>query len=314
VENDNPGIDRSERIHTSYLGVANAPTLFVRTLRRATLFINRERCESAHHGMTPKYDPEDAFAIYIHLRDYFNGVDLWCDGRAVPVAQYSCGAMIAYPLDRDWRAYMRDPFDCLHLHVPRSSLDEVADEIGVGRVQKLDCPPGANTLDPIVYSLATSLIPALEQPDQATALFIDSVALALNAHLCQRYGGISVRARGNSGGLAPWQEKRAKDLLLSRIDGDVTLVELAAECSLSRSHFARAFKKSVGCPPHQWLRQQRVIRAKALLGSTMLNLAEIALICGFTDQAHMSRVFSRSVAMSPLQYRKLNRKPGFQPH
>lgn len=309
-----PSIDRSHRVHTSYLGVENAPTLFVSALRRSTLFINRERCEHPHHGMTPRYEPEDAFAIYIHLRDYFNGVDLWCDGRPVPVAQYSCGAMIAYPLDRDWRAYMRDPFDCLHLHIPRSSLDEVADEIGVGRVEALNCPAGVNTLDPIVYSLGMSLIPALEQPSLATTLFIDSVALALNAHLCQRYGGITVRPRYYAGGLAPWQEKRAKDLLLSRIEGDVSLVELASECSLSRSHFARAFKKSVGCAPHQWLRQQRVCRAKALLCTTTLNLAEIALICGFTDQAHMSRVFSCATAVSPLKYRKANRRPSFLPN
>lgn len=300
--------DAGTNRHTSYLGVKDAPTVFINTLRKSTLFINRERCDQPDHGMTPPYDPEQAFAVYLHLRD-FTKLDLWCDGKRQATVPYRAGSMIIYDLDRHWRAYMKDPFDCLHLHISRASLDEIADETGVPRVGTLYCPPDRGVIDPVVGQLGDSLLPALELPGQANKLFIEHVALALHTHIAHTYGGMKIPVRAVRGGLAPWQAHRAKELLNARLDGEVSLTELASACDLSRSHFARAFRRTTGLPPHRWLLAQRVERAKDLLLHSPLSLAEIALNCGFADQSHMTRVFTGTVGASPGEWRRARRMP-----
>jgi AraC family transcriptional regulator len=104
--------------------------------------------------------------------------------------------------------------------------------------------------------------------------------------------------------LAPWQERRAKELLSACFDGDISLTELARECNLSRSHFARAFRQTTGQPPHRWLLDRRMERAKDLLLRSTLTLADIAIACGFADQSHFTRVFSALFATSPGVWRR----------
>jgi AraC family transcriptional regulator len=106
------------------------------------------------------------------------------------------------------------------------------------------------------------------------------------------------------GGLAPWQERRAKELLLANIATDLSLAEVARQCRLSRGHFSKAFKQSTGASPHAWFTSQRVATAQALLRDTDRPLAEIALACGFGDQSHLTRVFHKRVGVSPGAWRR----------
>jgi AraC family transcriptional regulator len=115
---------------------------------------------------------------------------------------------------------------------------------------------------------------------------------------------IGTNLRVVRGGLAPWQMRRTAQVLNERLDSKVTLARLAAECGLSVAHFSRAFKQATGRPPHRWLVEQRVEHAKRLLVTSALPLAEIAAICGFADQSHFTRVFSRLVGSGPGAWRR----------
>ena len=103
-------------------------------------------------------------------------------------------------------------------------------------------------------------------------------------------------------GLAAWQERLAKEVLLQHLERSVS--QVASVCGLSRSHFTRQFKLSAGLAPLEWLRQQRIDRARHLLAEHRLPLAAIALECGFFDQAHLSRVFTRAVGVPPLAWQQ----------
>jgi len=107
------------------------------------------------------------------------------------------------------------------------------------------------------------------------------------------------------GGLAPWQARRAKELLNANLDGKLPLSQLAEKCGLSTRHFARAFRQSTGVPPHRWLLSRRVDRAKDLLRDPALSLAEVALACGFADQSHFTRMFTTLVGLSPGLWRRM---------
>lgn len=81
----------------------------------------------------------------------------------------------------------------------------------------------------------------------------------------------------------------------------LTLAGLAADAGLSRHQFLRAFARLTGLPPHAYLLQRRVQRARTLIGSG-LPLAEAAAASGFADQSHMTRCFVRSLGLTPGAY------------
>jgi transcriptional regulator GlxA family with amidase domain len=117
-------------------------------------------------------------------------------------------------------------------------------------------------------------------------------------------------ARGQVGtndavsGLSPWQVKLAQELLLRDLSMDVPTEELAGLCGLSRSYFARAFKVSMGTPPHRWLVRQRIRRAAEMLEWTNESISVIALSCGFSDQSHLTRKFHATLGASPAAWRR----------
>jgi len=106
-----------------------------------------------------------------------------------------------------------------------------------------------------------------------------------------------------TGGLTPWRESLAKQLILERLGETVEVTELARACALSRSHFSRAFKCSTGLSPQDWIRHQRIARAKQLIQNTDLSLTQISLECGFCDQAHFCHIFTRSEGINPFAWR-----------
>ena len=151
--------------------------------------------------------------------------------------------------------------------------------------------------------LLSSLRPALANPTEVSALFVDHVVHALCVHVAQIYGQMpaSLPLRG---GLAPWQERRAKELLNANLDGEICLSQVAAECGLSVRHFTPAFRRSIGVPPHRYLLKCRVERAQQLLKDPTLSLLDVALACGFSDQSHFTRVFSAWTSVSPGVWRR----------
>jgi AraC-like DNA-binding protein len=111
------------------------------------------------------------------------------------------------------------------------------------------------------------------------------------------------------------QLNRATALLDGNLHGRLNLSDIARECGLSSSYFARAFKVSTGGTPHRWLAQRRLDKASDLLRNSSLTLKEIAIACGFSDQAHFSRTFSKAKGMPPAAWRRnITLTPSFSMH
>lgn len=158
--------------------------------------------------------------------------------------------------------------------------------------------------DPVVHHLGLCLHIARSRSSEMSPVCADHIASALQAYLKQAHNVVSLPPPAARGGLAPWQLRRAKEMLVSRLDEPISLAELARACKLSPGHFARAFRKMTGQPPHRWLMVQRIEKAKQLLVDSTLSLAEIAQKCGFADQSHFTRVFAQLVQSSPGQWRR----------
>jgi AraC-like DNA-binding protein len=111
----------------------------------------------------------------------------------------------------------------------------------------------------------------------------------------------------SAGGLAPRALLRIREYIEGHLGENIELETLAGIAGLSKWHFARAFKQSVGTPPHFYLIQRRLERAQELLAETDLSLAQIALKSGFGNQSHFSRRFRMFVGVTPRSFRRSKR-------
>ena len=299
---------QDEKAYGRQLGDAfraqNAPSLISRALRKSTLSITELRCDRPKFGKTAPLPQEDAYLVALQLRACPDH-DLYFDGRLTHPENYAEGVTSIYDLRRSPVADIRDPYHCLMFYLPRAALDAMATEAGKPRIGDLRHTPGVSVDDPVVRHLLSALLPVMEAPQQANSLFVDHVVLAMTAHLACAYGRLNPSAGMPRGGLAPWQERRAKELMSASLDEELPLSRLAGECCLSVRHFVRAFRRSAGMPPHRWLLKLRIERAKELLRTRASSLADVATFCGFADQSHFTRVFTTIVGVTPGVWRRL---------
>ena len=115
-------------------------------------------------------------------------------------------------------------------------------------------------------------------------------------------------AAGPRGGLAPHKLQKVLAYIEEKLAEPVGVRELAAQVHMSPFHFARRFKQAVGTPPHGYITQVRMERAKGLLAGTSLPLVEVATRVGYRTQAHFTGVFHRYVGTTPRAYRVGSRR------
>ena len=226
-------------------------------------------------------------------------------GRPLISQGYPAYTMRIVNLVGEFSSYLTCPHETMVFYIPRAALNEFTDEAGSPPISGLVCPPGI--IDPVMVHLSGALLPAFERPDEVSALFVDYAVLAVCAHLAQAYGGFASPGTRHRGGLTRAQEKRAKEFLASDVALDISMQQVAQFCGLSRGYFGKAFKATTGLTPHQWRQRHRVDQAKAMLGGHVMTIAEIAVACGFADQSHLTRVFSRRVGESPAAWRRQQR-------
>jgi transcriptional regulator GlxA family with amidase domain len=164
--------------------------------------------------------------------------------------------------------------------------------------------PVAGERDEVLHQLARTVAAAMARPQETSPLFLDQMGLAIAAHLAHRYAGAAPVHRRARAGLSRAQEARAKEMLRARLDGTVSIAEIAAACQVSEGHFIRAFRQTTGKSPLQWLLAERLNTARGLLLDSRLPLAEIAHTCGFADQSHFTRVFARFEGRPPGSWRR----------
>jgi AraC-like DNA-binding protein len=202
----------------------------------------------------------------------------------------------------DYRADLTGAFDFVLVEVSRAALDSACDDRRGARVRSLECVTGMR--DQVLHHLALALGAAIERPQQASRLFIDQMSVAITTYLVDNYGGSTSAAPVSSRRLSRLHEGRAKAMLRSRLDGSVSIADIADACSLSRSYFIRAFRETTGKTPLQWLLAERISLARGLLRDSELPLTEVADVCGFADQSHFTRAFAKYEGQPPGVWRR----------
>jgi AraC family transcriptional regulator len=123
-------------------------------------------------------------------------------------------------------------------------------------------------------------------------------------------------AEGNyavAGRLLAWQARKVREYIDVHIMGPIPVPELSALIQLSEAHFSRSFKRTFGAPPHAFVIRRRLEFATRHMLQTDVPLSDIALRCGFADQAHFCKHFRQATGLTPAAWRRASRTQDFGP-
>jgi AraC family transcriptional regulator len=153
-----------------------------------------------------------------------------------------------------------------------------------------------------VVTLLMSATHELDHSQEAARTSIHRAASLLQAQL--RYAS----AERQDQALLAWQMRRVESHIDEHIEQQIRVADLSGIVDLSEAHFSRAFRLAYGEPPHAYIVRRRVELAAQLMLAGCEPLSEIALKCGFHDQAHLSKQFRQMTGETPAAWRRLRRR------
>lgn len=161
--------------------------------------------------------------------------------------------------------------------------------------------------DPVIEALALSLVADAANPSPAGRLYAESASEFLAHHLIHRYSTLSATPPPPIGGLPRRRLKLVLEYIEDTLGRPIELRSLAALAGVSARHFERAFRQSMGMPPHAYVLRRRLDAARDMLVTQLeLPIEHIALRLGFYSSSHFASAFRQRIGCSPSEFRKRN--------
>lgn len=171
----------------------------------------------------------------------------------------------------------------------------------------------SNELTPFLFQrhdqlsgLTRALEAEIVDPGFASSMLVEGLSRSIMIAL-MRFDPQSAIAQADRIHLPVWKLHRIIDYIEANLASDIRLADLAAVAGLSVFHFARVFKLATGQSPYQFVHDRRLERSRSLLADGQLEIAELALACGFSSQSHFTAAFTKAVGLSPGRYRRQGR-------
>lgn len=175
--------------------------------------------------------------------------------------------------------------------------------IDAGRVAGPAVRPRLFFEDENIWQTVAKLKPLIASTDVADRVYAKALSQVL-AHEIIRLNDEATGLLPMRGGLAAWQQKRVVEFIDEHLAKDLPLASLAGLAQLSTYHFARAFKRSFGIPPHRYHTNRRIERARVLLADPSTAVADIAIEVGFGGASAFSAAFRKMTGQTPSDYRR----------
>jgi AraC family transcriptional regulator len=151
-----------------------------------------------------------------------------------------------------------------------------------------------------VITLLDTALGQLQRPEVARSALLVATTL-LRQHATEQTSGIK------QVGLLAWQVRRIREYIDANLSSRISVAQLSAQVHCSEAHFSRAFRQAVGESPHAYIVICRVQAAAVFMMKTDATLSEIAIDCGFTDQAHLCKRFRSLLGQTPAAWRRAQR-------
>ncbi len=197
-----------------------------------------------------------------------------------------------------------EPIEVTHVYLSPTLVAEVASEAMERHVSEVRLADVLRTEDPVMAHCMAAIAEEARQGGLGGALYVESMARALIVHLLRRYASISMKPARSAAELSPEQRRKIVDYVEENLSEPLDLAEMGSVLGLPPCLFAKLFRQSFGRPPYADVVSRRLARAEKLLATSELAIKEIAALCGFSDQAHLTRLFARAHGVPPAAWRK----------
>jgi AraC family transcriptional regulator len=205
--------------------------------------------------------------------------------------------------DRQLVWHRRDkPSEYVNLTLDPDLLQRIAIEHGLSSTTAVE--HRVIFQDPTILHVAQLLKAEVLSGGLAGNLYVESLRNLLAVHLLRNHTGDSTQPQSRVVELEGLKLKQLKDYIEEHLAEDLAIATLAALIPMSQFHFARAFKAAIGEPPHRYIMQRRIERAKILLSVARLSVAEVSYQTGFSSQSHFTAQFRRAIGLTPKQFRE----------
>jgi AraC family transcriptional regulator len=159
--------------------------------------------------------------------------------------------------------------------------------------------------DPLIQHIALNLLDELNSEQPTGRIYAESLVQTLVLHLLRNYSTARFATENSTGGLSGYRLRRVTEFIHEHLEQDLGLAEIADVAGLSQFHFARAFRRSTGLTPQQYIMQKRIEHAKLLLADRDLPLVEVSARVGFKNQSHFTTLFRKFTRLTPKAWREL---------
>jgi len=173
---------------------------------------------------------------------------------------------------------------------------------GIGANWKLSTRGAREWVQPVI-ALLDAAIGELNRDHSAKGTILQAASL-LREQIDPQASGAAADGHGR---LLAWQVHKVREYVDSHIAGPMRVADLCALIQRSEAHFSRAFKRTFGASPHAFVIQRRLELAGQYMLQTEAPLSDIALRCGFTDQAHLCNHFRQATGETPAAWRRARR-------
>lgn len=253
------------------------------------------------HHLKPLEFPERTANSHL-IAMHFRPAKLeWFLGGHPQTMRMRCGSLDIIPRGTPLGGYSQDETEFLMLALDPCVVERVAGESGAAEHVVLVRHLGIR--DPQIEYICLALKAEFDAGYPSGRLYGDALATGLAARLLGKYSAHIPAAQSHNTNLPSYKLRRVIDYINDNLTENLTLAELAAVAFMNPHSFSRAFKQTTGTPPHRYVINCRVERAKALLADDKLPLVEVGLSVGFQTQSHFTTLFHRLTGVTPKVFR-----------
>lgn len=189
------------------------------------------------------------------------------------------------------------------LRISPAWIDKLAAEECGGHTQGVEIRDNFGTRDGYIEAMAARLLKCLEPDSVRNGMYVESLTHQLALHLLSHYASPGIAADKFPTKLSQSKLRRAIQYIEENLHRELALADIAAALAISPGHFSHAFRHTVGLPPHQYVVQRRIERAKSLLRESDVPIGEVANRIGCSSAGNFSVLFQRATGMTPRDYR-----------
>lgn len=190
-----------------------------------------------------------------------------------------------------------------HVYLSNELMTRVASDVEGRKVASVHLHDVLRGEDPLVSRIVGEISREAAASGPGSALYVEALSVQLAVQLLRRYASCAFRTPG-TGCLSRAELARLGEYVDARLHDSITLDDMATQLGLGVWTFGRRFRQTMGVSAYAFVLERRIERARRYLREGKLALKEVAHLCGFSDQAHMTRAFRARLGVTPARYRR----------